>query len=81
MGNSRTVVALCAAGSHVVGGGGSAIGIILQGGGNASNLQSTFPSDATGNPAQGGTTNPTAWTASFFQTDPNNHAWALCVPN
>jgi hypothetical protein len=47
------LTAVCAAGSHVVGGGGSAVGVVLTGG-NASNLQSTYPSDAVGTPAAAG---------------------------
>ena len=78
--NATTATAVCAAASHVVGGGGSALGVSLFGG-NASNLQSTFPSDAAGNAAAGGSTNPPAWTAKFFQSNPTNTVWALCVPN
>ena len=78
--NANSVTAVCAVGSHAVGGGGSAAGIQVTGG-NASNLQATFPSDASGNPAATGTTNPRGWTSAFFQANANNTAWAICVPN
>jgi hypothetical protein len=78
--NATRATAVCAPGSHVVGGGGSAIGVAVTGG-NASNLQSSYPSDASGVSATAGTTNPPAWTANFFQSNASNTAWALCVPN
>ena len=74
------VTAVCAAGSHVVGGGGSAIAIVTTGG-NASNLQSSYPSDAAGTVATVGSTNPPAWTARFFAANPGNQVWGLCVPD
>ena len=41
----------------------------------------SFPSDADGTAAVAGSTNPPAWTARFFQANPTNGVWALCVPN
>ena len=79
-GASNRLTAVCAAGSHVVGGGGSAVGIIVTGG-NASNLQASFPSSADGTAATAGEINPPAWTATYFQANASNAAWALCVPN
>ena len=78
--DSTVVIAVCAAGSHVVGGGGTSIGIVTTGG-NASNLQASYPSDDVGTAASNGSINPPAWTARFFQANPNNGAWALCVPD
>ena len=78
--DANSVTAACATGSHAVGGGGSAAGIQTTGG-NASNLQATFPSDASGVPAASGTTDPQAWTSAFFQSNASNTTWALCVPN
>jgi hypothetical protein len=78
--NTTAVTAVCAAGSHAVGGGGTAAGITITGG-NASNMQGTFPSDAAGNLAATGTTNPPAWTSVYFKADPSNTATALCAPN
>ena len=74
------MTAVCAAGSHVVGGGGTSIAVVTTGG-NASNLQASYPSTTDGAVATNGSTNPPAWTARFFQANPSNGAWALCVPN
>jgi hypothetical protein len=79
--NAAEVTAVCGAGTHI--GGGGAVSTATTGsGGNASgNIEGDFPSTTAGTPVANGSTNPPAWSAIFFEADPTNTAFALCVPN
>jgi hypothetical protein len=72
---AATKTADCGAGNHATGGGGRTTDL-------NDDLQSSFPSDAGGNPVTG--TNPRYWTAVWRTAagGGNTHvAYALCVPN
>jgi hypothetical protein len=78
--NQTSITVDCGAGNHAVGGGGRTTSTTGSGGNQSSNFQGSFPSGLLGLPVGSGT-NPRFWTATFFQIDPSNAAYALCVPN
>ena len=79
--NQTLIVADCGNGNHAVGGGGRTTLVTGSGGNQSSNFQSSYPSNAIGLAVTNGATNPRFWTATFFNNDPSNAVYALCVPN
>jgi hypothetical protein len=78
---AQIVTADCGPDSHAIAGGGSSLGTTGSGGNMSSNFQGSFPSEANGAPVPSGSQNPRFWTTLWFEADPTNTTYALCVPN